>query len=91
MGADWYCSNLPTVDEVAIIILDEYNQGRFCDIILAYCNPEIDTNQYYTINSNSAAYMPLYYVLFFPCGNLGWHWALTLQDPQGRQKNLCIT
>ena len=35
--------------------------------------------------------MPLYYVLFFPCGDLEWHWALTLQDPEGRQKNLRIT
>ena len=83
MGADRRRSNLPTVDEVAIIIPDEYNQGGFRDIVLAYRNPEIDTNQYHTISSNSAAYMPLHYVLFFPCGDLGWHWALTLQDPEG--------
>ena len=91
MGADRRRSNLPTVDEVAIIIPDEYNQGGFRDIVLAYRNPEIDTNQYHTISSNSAAYMPLHYVLFFPCGDLGWHWALTLQDPEGRRKNLRIT
>lgn len=41
---DWYCNNLPTVDKVAIIIPDEYNQGRFYDIVLAYHNPKIDTN-----------------------------------------------
>lgn len=35
--------------------------------------------------------MPLHYVLFFPRGDLGWHWALTLQDPQNRRKNLRIT
>ena len=44
MGADWHCSNLSNVDKVAIIIPDEYNQGRFRDIVLAYRNPKIDTN-----------------------------------------------
>lgn len=46
LGADWRCSNLPTADEVAIIIPEEYNQGRFHDIVLAYQNPENNTNQY---------------------------------------------
>lgn len=35
--------------------------------------------------------MPLYYMLFFPRGDLRWHWALTLQDLENQQKNLCIT
>ena len=35
--------------------------------------------------------MPLYYVLFFPRGDLGWNWALTFQDPESRRKNLRIT
>ena len=73
IGADRRRSNLPTVDEIAIIISDEYNQGRFRDIVLAYRNPKIDTNQYHTISSNSAAYIPLHYVLFISCGDLGWH------------------
>ena len=71
MGVDWRYSNLFTIDKVAIIILDKYNQGGFLDIVLAYCNPKIDTNQYYTISFNSAAYIPLYYILFFPRGDLG--------------------
>ena len=91
LGADWRRSNLPTIEEVAIIILDEYDQGGFCDIILAYRHPENNNNQYHTVSSNSAAYMPLHYFLFFPSGDLGWHWALTLQDPDGQRKNLRIT
>lgn len=78
MRADQYYNNLPTVDKVAIIIPDEYNSGGFHDIILIYCNPIIDTNQYHIISSNLAAYMPLYYVLFFLCGDLKWYWTLIL-------------
>lgn len=90
LGADSRRSNLPTTDEVAMVIPDKYQQGGFRDIVLAYRSPENNNNQYHTISSNSAAYMPLHYVLFFPRGDLGWHWALTLQDPQNRRKNLRI-
>ena len=59
---------------------------------MAYRHPENNNNnQYHTISSNSATYIPSHYVLFFLDGNLGWHWALILQDPDSRQKNLCIT
>ena len=71
MGANRHRINLLTVDKVAIIIPDKYNQHEFRDIVLVYRNPEIDTNQYHTISSNSAAYMPFHYVLFIPCGDLG--------------------
>ena len=33
LGVDSYCGNLPTKYKVAIIILDEYKQGEFCDIV----------------------------------------------------------
>ena len=71
LGADQYCSNLPTIDKVAIIIPDEYKQSGFCNIILAYRNPKENNNQYNIINSNSAVYMLLYYMLFFPYSDLG--------------------
>lgn len=90
LGANRRHSNLPTTDEVAMIIPNNYQQDGFRDIVLAYRSPKNNDNQYHTISSNSAAYMPLYYVLFFPCGDLGWYWALTLQDPQNRWKNLRI-
>lgn len=86
MGADRRQSNLPTIEVVTIILPDEYNLtlAGFRDIVLAYRHPENNNNQYHIVSSNSAAYMPLHYVLFFPGGDLGWHWALTLQDPDGR-------
>lgn len=36
LGADWYCNNLHTTYEVAMIIVHVYKQDRFWDIILAY-------------------------------------------------------
>lgn len=73
LGADRHRSNLSTIDEVAMIIPDKYQQGGFCDIVLAYQSPQNNNNQYYTISSNFATYIPLHYVLFFLCGDLGWH------------------
>lgn len=35
--------------------------------------------------------MPLHHVLFFPCGDLGWHWALRLHNPDNIRKNDRIT
>ena len=73
LGPDCRQSNLPTIEEVAIIIPDKYNQAGFCDIVLAYWHLENNNTQYHTVNSNSAAYMSLHYVLFFLSGDLGWH------------------
>lgn len=90
LGADRQQSNLPTIEEVAIIIPDEYNQSEFRDIFWVYCHHENNSNQYYTISSNLAAYMPLHYVLFFPKGDPGWHCTWTLQDLDNKLKNLRI-
>lgn len=70
LKADWRQNNLYTIEEVVIIILDKYNQDGFRNIILAYCHPENNNNQYYTISSNLSAYMPLHYILIFLSSNL---------------------
>ena len=31
------------------------------------------------VDPSHAAYLPLHYVLLFPCGDQGWHWNLILQ------------
>ena len=72
LGVDDCCGNLSTKYEVAIIILDEYKQGEFRDIVLAYQNSKNNHNQYHTIDSNLAAYILLHYILFFPYRDLGW-------------------
>jgi hypothetical protein len=80
-GADRRRENLPTSNEVAAIIPDEYEAGLGRDIILA---DRDGGSRLHRIPVTHAAYMPLHYVLLFPCGEPGWHWGLTLRDQQGR-------
>ena len=85
-GADKRRYNLPTSNEVAMIIGDEYCEAGFRDIVLASRNSS-GRLHLTTINPNHGSYMPLHYVLLFPNGELGWHWALQLLDQAGNQKN----
>lgn len=73
LGADWHHIHLPITNKVTIIIPDKYKQDRFWDIILAYHNPKENSNQYYIIDLNFIAYIPLYHILFFPYSNLRWY------------------
>ena len=66
-GADRRHHNLPTSDEVALIITAEYREPCFHDIILTYC----DGTGLFHIDSNHATYMLLHYVLFFLHGKAG--------------------
>ncbi|RPB10744.1 hypothetical protein P167DRAFT_576085 [Morchella conica CCBAS932] len=79
--------NLPTSNEVAAIISDEYGEAGFRDIVLAHRNP--DANRLFSvIDPYHAAYMPLHHVLLFPRGERGWHWGLRLRDELKRRMNL---
>ena len=72
-STDCHCKNLLISNKVAIIILDEYGDASFRDIVLAErCAPN-EQPRYCRINQTHAAYMPLYYILLFPRGNTGWH------------------
>ena len=89
-GADRRRENLPTSNELAVIIPDEFDQDSRRDIILALRDP-VDADgrrrpQLTRIDVTHAAYMPLHYVLLFPNGDYGWHYALTLRDHQNRRK-----
>ena len=81
-GADKRHENLPTSNEVAMIIPDEYDVAGSRDIILADRNG----NGFGTINPNHAAYMALHYVFLFQYGEHGWHWALQLQNVEQNQR-----
>jgi len=78
-------NNLPTVDEVAVIIPGTSNQGDNRDIILSR-RPTLrnsdDGKKHYQnlqrISDGHPAYAPLHYVLLFPYGEPGWHWDLKL-------------
>ena len=88
-GADMRRENLPTANEVAMILPEEYGRGGFRDIVLAErINGEIPNNGFSIINSNHASYLLLDYVLLFPYGEPGWHWARTLENGSGNRQNL---
>jgi len=88
-GADMRRENLPTANEVAMILPDEYGRGGFRDIVLAErVNGEIPNNGFSIINFNHASYLPLHYVLLFPYGDPGWHWGRTLRNESGNRKDL---
>ena len=71
---------------MAIIIGGGYAESGFRDIILA--SRKNDNRPHFSsINGNHTSYMPLHYVLLFPRGELGYHWALQLQDNGGQRKN----
>ena len=87
-GADMRRENLPTADEVSMILPEEYGTAGFRDIVLAQrLNGVVPHRGFSIINPNHASYLPLHYVLFFPRGELGWHWGRTLNsDGNDRQK-----
>jgi hypothetical protein len=78
-GHDHHRFNLPTADEVAVILpgVDGINmQFMHRDIILQNRAGELQI-----ISDLHPAYVPLYYVLLFPYGENGWHPALKLHSP----------
>ena len=82
-GVDRRRYNVPIVNEVAMIIPDEYGVAGHRDIVLANRNVA-NESPYQIINSNHAAYTPLNHTLLFPYGEHGWHWALRLQHSKER-------
>ena len=82
-GADRRRENLPTGDEVAVIIPNEYTEASRRDILLAVRDPVYRQSHLEKVPVTNAAYMPLHYVLLFPRGDLGWHYGMTLRDAAG--------
>jgi hypothetical protein len=74
-------NNLPTVDEVAVILPGEGTcEGDYRDIVV-HLRPQYYHNDHderdhlrlHRINECHSAYAPLHYVLFFPYGESGWY------------------
>ena len=73
-GNDRRTENLPTTSEIAAVIPTELAGSSYKDIRIIYCNDsEENTSLLKRINQTHVAYMPLHYVLLFPCGDYGWH------------------
>jgi hypothetical protein len=89
-GADRRRENLPTANEVALVIPDEFENGSRCDIVVALCNPSEsvcngggDGRHLKRVHVTHAAYMPLHYVLLFLKGDLGYHYEMEIGDRNG--------
>lgn len=67
--ADQRRENLPTADEVAVILPDEWSGSGRRDVILTLRASEEGNQGYTFISSDHGAFMPLHFVLFFLMGN----------------------
>ena len=70
-GANCRYKNLLISDKVAVIILDEYGNASFRDIILIERNMPNKPLRYYYISLAHAVYISLHYILLFPRSNTG--------------------
>jgi len=90
VGGDSRTQNLPTANEIAAIIPNEYSERSVRDIIITYrhnTNAESNEYSYHRIHETHAAYMPLHYVMLFPKGDYGWNWGLTLNITDSNATN----
>jgi hypothetical protein len=74
--------NLPTADEVAVILPGDQSQMQARDIILRKRDGLL-----LRISNLHPAYTPLYYVLLFPHGENGWHPDLRQEGQEGDDDN----
>ena len=80
-GNDARRYNLPTMDEIAAIVPGDGSQNVRVDrdIVL-----RLQGGGLRRISNLHPSYLPLYYVLFFPHGEEGWHLDIPLQDVNNR-------
>ena len=64
--------NLLTINELAVILPDEYDKACFWDIVISPCQSEDGQHCFSCVHPSYAAYMPLQYPLLFPHDNSSW-------------------
>ncbi|EMD86726.1 hypothetical protein COCC4DRAFT_143500 [Bipolaris maydis ATCC 48331] len=79
-GTDRRLENIPTSDEVAAVIPDTAASETCRPIVLEARN----SSALFRITATHPTYMPLHYILMFPCGDSGWHPGLTLSENSSR-------
>ena len=77
--SDEHCINLPTANEMAVILPDEYNQVCFHNIVICSHHTEGAQQGFSHVHFSHAAYIPFQYLLLFLYGDSGWTWTLQLQ------------
>ena len=83
--SDRKTENLPSSNEVAVIIPNESSSDKYREIHL-YLRNSVNGYQYTWINQSHTLYMPSHYTLLFPRGEYGWHWGLKLHNSNRRLK-----
>lgn len=78
-GPDRRRENIPTSDEIGLVIPDAQATDTVRPIVLAARN----ASSFYRISAAHPSYMPLHYVLMFPHGDRGWSPNLYLIDRDG--------
>jgi hypothetical protein len=80
-NADPRTHNLPTTEEVAVILPSGAEEGVSKDLIVRYQDGRL-----FELNDCNSMYQPLLYVLLFPRGETGWHPEIphTSELPEGR-------
>jgi hypothetical protein len=84
-GHDSRCYNLPSADEVAVILPDNEARSHPQDIVLRLREGPLQR-----ISELHPFYAPLQYPLLFPHGEPGWYPEMMLATPEpqlGRQQN----
>ncbi|KAG5524165.1 hypothetical protein RHGRI_030983 [Rhododendron griersonianum] len=74
--------NLPTTDEIAVVIPGDGSKASGMRDIVLHLRGD---NQLMQINECHPAYLPLYYVLLFPHGELGWEPEMKQWDVKNNQ------
>ena len=91
-GHDSWCYNLPTADEVGVILPESNDfQGDFRDIVIHLRQQRYHTSsdgrehlQLHRISEGHAGYAPLHYVLLFPYSEPGWYYEFRAPGNQRR-------
>jgi hypothetical protein len=86
-GSDRRRENIPTSDELGLIIPDAAATETVRPIVLAARN----SSRLYHISAAHPSYMPLHYVLMFPHGDRSWSPGLLLQNRQGLRQRTSVT
>jgi len=86
-GRDRRTQNLPTSNEVAMVVSNETSDAGFRDVRIYLRNSNTEYT-YTTISQNHALYMPSHYTLMFPHGDMGWNWGLRLEKGEDNLEQL---
>jgi len=78
-GNDRRTENLPTNNEVAVVVPNETSAATFRDIRVYLRNSD-SAHPYTTISQTHGLYMPLHYTILFPHGDIGWNWGMRLAN-----------